>query len=95
MRITKNYHKALDEQYYEQLKKIKTGYKGIKLTEYIQHLDMHWCHLNTSVIKEMKTHYIQGWQQVSKHITEFGQRLDKEQDELRENNITIALEDKL
>ena len=47
--------------------------------EYIDYLHNKWCKLTTAVIKKMKEDYYQPWHFDSEHITDFGQRLDKDQ----------------
>ena len=89
-----NFRAAVDEQYYRQLKKPIIGYRGLKIKDYLDHLDVKWCKLDTEAIKEMKANYYQKWT-ADIHITDFGKQLDDEQAQLATTNITIPEADKL
>ena len=72
-----NMRDAIDEMYYKQLKQPIIGYRGLKIKDYLDHLETKWCKLNTANIKEMKSNYYQKWSQ-EMHITDFGKFLDDE-----------------
>ena len=91
-----NIRDALDEKYYIQLKKAVIGYKRVTIKQYINHLDVKWCKLDTKVIKQMKDHYYRGWQQEHEEsIHEFIKRLDEDQEALLVDGIKISDDDKM
>ena len=92
--IGENIRDALDERYYEQLRKKIIGYKNVKITDYFNHLDEKWCKIDTNTIKQMKKEYYEPWDP-QEHITEFTKRLDDDQTDLAANSITISNDDKL
>ena len=89
-----NMRDAIDEMYYKQLKRPIIGYRGLKIKDYLDHLETKWCKLTTSNIKEMKANYYQKWSQ-ELHITDFGKYLDDEQIELGKAGVIISEDDKL
>ena len=92
--IGENIQDALDERYYEQLRRKIVGYKGVKITDYFKHLVEKWCKIDTSTIKQMKKEYYEPWDP-EEHIIEFVKRLNDDQDALEANGITISNDDKI
>lgn len=93
--LTENIRDALDEKFYIALKRQVIAYKTVTVRDYIQHLDVKWCKLDTRVIKNMKDHYYRGWETAhDEHIEEFIKRLNEEQVMLLRDRIKISTEDK-
>ena len=72
-----NIREALPPAYYEQPKDILFGYKEVSSRDYFDHINNHWCKMDTKTIKKMTKPFYQPWNQVE-HITKFAQRLDNE-----------------
>ena len=89
-----NFQAAVGKQYYRQLKKPIIEYRGIKIKDYLNHLDKKWYKLNTEAIKETKADYYQKWT-ADIHITNFGKHLDDEQTQLATSKIVIPTANKL
>ena len=68
---------ALPTAYYEQLKDTLFGYKEVSPRDYFDHLDYHWCKMDTKTIKSMTKFFYEPWNQVD-HVTKFAQRLDNQ-----------------
>ena len=48
-----NIREALPVAYYEQLKDSLMGYREVSIREYFDHLDKHWCKMDTKTIKSV------------------------------------------
>jgi hypothetical protein len=91
-----NVRDALDEKYYQSLKKPIIAYKKVPVKEYINHLDEKWCKLDTRETKKLKKHYYRGWEiDHEEHIEEFIKRLNEEQISLGRDKVVISNDDKL
>ena len=75
--------------YYKQLKSKTMGYKSIKISVYLKHLNEKWCKINTNTSKITKATYYNNWIQ-EEHITVFVKRINNEQAELMYAKIVIA-----
>ena len=51
--VSYNIRQALPTAYYEQLKDTLFGYKEVSPRDYFDHLDDHWCKMDTKTIKSM------------------------------------------
>ena len=89
----KNFRKAFDKKYYEQLCEDTFCYKMILPLDYIKHLQMRWIKIDTLVIKRLKNYYLQGWDE-EEHIISFEVRLEKERKKLGELTPPITIMDK-
>ena len=89
-----NIWEALDEKYYQQLGHPLLKYRKAEPKQYPDHLADKWCRLSTKIKKELKEAYLMPWYQ-AKHIMEFTQDLNKGQEELLKDGITISDEAKL
>ena len=76
--VSYNIRQALPTAYYEQLKDTLFGYKEVSPRDYFDHLDDHWCKMDTKTIKMMTKSFYEPWNQVD-HVTNFAQRLDDQQ----------------
>ena len=52
--VSYNIRQALPIAYYEQLKDTLFGYKEVSPRDYFDHLDDHWCKMDTKTTKSMK-----------------------------------------
>ena len=75
--ISFNICEALPPAYYEQLKDALFGYSELLPRDYFDHLNTHWCTMDTKTIKKMTKGFYLAWNQVE-HITKFAKRLDDE-----------------
>ena len=83
-----------DSMYYNQLEDTITGYKKVKIKDYINYISRHWCKLTTITVKKMKESYHQPCG-TAKHITKFAKRLDSDKKDLRSNIVLISNAGKL
>ena len=90
----RNIREALPEAYYEQLKNDLMGYKEVSIRDYFDHLDKHWCKMDTKTIKRMTKLFYKPWDQIM-HITKFGKQLDEEQEYLQSAGIESSDTSKL
>ena len=70
-------NEAFPVAYYEQLKDTLFSYKEVSPRDSFDHLDDHWCKMDTKTIKRMTKLFYEPWHQVE-HVTKFVQRLDDE-----------------
>ena len=87
------FRKAFNKKYYEQLCKDTFRYKRILPLDYINHLQTRWIKIDTLVIKRLKNHYLQGWDE-EEHIVLFKVGLKKERKKLGELTPPITIMDK-
>ena len=59
--VSFNIRQALPAAYYEQLKDTLFGYKEVSPRDYFDHLDDHWCKMNTKTIKSMTKSFYEPW----------------------------------
>jgi hypothetical protein len=90
-----NMQDALDEQYYSQLKNINTTYRNTTPIQILVHLDTRWCPLDVQARKILKKEFYTDWDSSDVHITVFGMKLDKEQNQLDRFGIVISNGNKL
>ena len=93
--IADNIRDALDPTYYQQLKNKRLKYKNLSVQDYFQHLDTHWGKITIEMEIKLKQEYYEVWDHGRIHITDFKERLDKDQEELQEDKIIISDHDKL
>jgi hypothetical protein len=89
-----NIRKALDKNWYSQLKHIYTAYRNVTPIQIITHLNSQWCPLDTHTKKKLKQDYYAKWDG-NTHLTAFGKRLDDNQRKIMCFGISISNEDKL
>ena len=92
--VTANFHNALNEQFYAQLRNRHSAYRNITAFQILKHLNTIWCPLDAQAKKKLKDAYFANWDS-NKHLTAFGKRLDDDQSTLIRLDITISDEDKL
>jgi hypothetical protein len=90
-----NMRDVLDEQYYSQLKNINTAYRNTTPIQILVHLNTHWCPLDVQARKIIKKEFYTNWDSSDVHITAFGMKLDKEQNQLDWLGIVISNNNKL
>ncbi len=90
-----NMRDALDKQYYSQLKNINTAYRNTIPIQILVHLDTRWCPLDVQAHKILKKEFYTSWDSSDIHITAFGIKLDKEQNQLSQLGIVISDNNKL
>jgi hypothetical protein len=93
--VTMNMRDTLDEQYYSQLKNINTAYHNTTLIQILIHLNIPWCPLNMQAHKILKKEFYTNWDSSGVHITVFGMKLVKEQNQQNWLGIIISNKDKL
>ncbi len=93
--VTMNMRDALDEQYYSQLKNITTAYCNTTPIQILVHLDTRWCPLDLQARKILKKEFYTNGNSSDVHISAFGMKLDKEQNQLDRLGIVISDNDKL
>ncbi len=86
---------ALDKQYYSQLKNVNTAYCNTIPIQILVHLNTCWCPLDIQACKILKKEFYTNWDSSDNHITTFGMKLDKEQNQLDRLGIVISNNDKL
>ena len=99
--MSENIRDALDLEYYEDLEHVDHGYKNVKPTDYINHLETEHCRCDEQAVKDCREHFFRGWQRSSRssgtkteNLIKFAKRLDKEQALLSRDEIVIANEEK-
>ena len=92
--VCRNIREALPEAYYEQLKIELMGYKEVSIRDYFDHLDEHWCKMDTKTIKRTTKSFYKPWDQIM-HITKFSKQLDEEQEYIQSAGIKISNASKL
>ena len=75
--VSFNICEVLPVTYYEQLKNVLFSYKELSPRDYFDHLDDHWCKMDTKTIKRMTKLFYEPWHQVE-HVTKFARRLNDE-----------------
>ena len=92
--MSQNIREALDEEYHQQVGHSLLKYRKVEPKQYLNHLAKKWCRLSTKIIRELKEGYFMPWCQ-TKHIIEFTKNLNKGQEELLKDGITISDESKI
>ena len=70
------------------------GYKEVSIGDYFNHLDKHWCKMDTKTIKRLTKSFYKPWDQIIR-IAKFGKQLDEEQEYLQSAGIEISDASKL
>ena len=70
------------------------GYKKVKITKCLNHLDGKWCKIDTKTLKQMKPSYYEKWNEED-CITLFGKRLNYEKSYVDGVKIVTTDQDKL
>ena len=78
--FSKNFRKAFDFRYYDQLGEDIFEYKCITPRKFIEHLKNKWVKLDTMVVKHLRGKYFRGWDTAEdEHVVSFRVRLDRDQ----------------
>ena len=91
---TANLRDALDEQYYAQLRNVRTAYRNVLPLMILDHLNDRWCPLDVQARKQLRQNYYTPWSP-EEHLTAFGMRLTDDQVSLVRSDVTISDDDKL
>ena len=94
-RLTMKVQDALNQAYYSPLKHIMTAYHNTTPIQILEHLDTRWCPLDIRARKQLKSQLYMDWDSSITHISNFGLKLDEEQQQLILLGIIISDEDKL
>lgn len=89
-----NLRDALDEQYYAQLRNVRTAYRNVSPLTILEHLNDRWCPLDVQARKQLRQNYYTPWNP-EEHLTAFGMRLTNDQVSLVRSDVTISDDDKL
>jgi gas vesicle protein len=89
-----NLRNALDEQYYAQLRNVRTAYRNVLPRMILEHLNNWWCPLDVQARKQLRQNYYSPWSP-EEHLTAFGMRLTNDQISLVRSDVTISDDDKL
>ena len=91
--VSKNICDALDLEFFKSLQHARYNYLKVLPQEYITNLETKHCPLDVNKIAEFKAHYNRGWES-DENFRRFPKRLNKEQDSLKPDGVTINNYDK-
>ncbi len=83
--IADNLRDALEPTYYQQLKNKRLKYKNLEIQDYFKHLDTHWGKITIEMEIKLKQGFYEPWDHGRTHITDFRERSDQDQEELKED----------
>jgi hypothetical protein len=92
--VAANFHDALNESWYSQLKSVHTAYRNTTPIQILEHLNSQWCPLNVHAKKNLCIAYYVEWDG-KQHLTSFGKHLNDKQVHIKRFGITISDKDKL